>query len=382
MAPTKTRQLLGGSGDPLYDLCNPPPITLVSRSVSVSSKKNPELLVDQKLEDNPVFSTKLKIPEESPAYMHRSVHPDGNIIVTADYTGRIKVFRQDCAYIKRKNESWETSSTFSKKIGSSIFSGHGRRSSQSHPGSDRILSWRQSIASNGSLEGSIRGNRSSAGLDGASSGRSISPRKSMGAMSIGSGSTTHRFMRSGSVRSRATSIGVDASTNGQGAYGRINGPNHGQSSPASASTRRPSLDEEIADNTGLSQEANQTMGYYNNGVPRPRAEAETRPHRLSAVDSNESTDDIYSSDDESGESETETVRCKRFVQAYVLMNTGRFLRQNGGFLVADWSIVGAGEHPSRQSNRGRGSTSFFASSELFFRKLLPFWFILNLLYHS
>lgn len=311
MAPTKTRQLLGGSGDPLYDLCNPPPITLVSRSGSVSSKKNPESLADQKL-DNPMFSTIPKIPEESPAYMHRSVHPDGNIIVTADYTGRIKVFRQDCAYIKRKNESWETSSTFSKKIGSSIFSGHGKRSSQSHthPGSDRILSWRQSIASNGS-----------AVLDGRSSGRSISPRKSMGAMSIGSGSTTHRFMRSGSVRSRATSIGVDASTNGQGAYGRINGPNHGHSSPASASTRRPSLDEERAENTGsnhnsslvMTQETNRKMGHYENGVPRPRAESEARPHRLSAVDSNESTDDIYSSDDESGESEAETVRCKRFV---------------------------------------------------------------------
>lgn len=380
MAPTKTRQLLGGSGDPLYDLCNPPPITLVSRSGSVSSKKNPESLADQKL-DNLVFSTIPKTPEESPAYMHRSVHPDGNIIVTADYTGRIKVFRQDCAYIKRKNESWETSSTFSKKIGSSIFSGHGRRSSQSHthPGSDRILSWRQSIASNGSLEGSIRGNRSSAGLDGASSGRSISPRKSMGAMSIGSGSTTHRFMRSGSVRSRATSIGVDASTNGQGAYGRINGPNHGHSSPASASTRRPSLDEEIAESTGLNhnslvmtQETNRKMRHYDNGVPRPRAESEARPHRLSVVDSNESTDDIYSSDDESGESETETVRCKRFVSNIRPYEYRTSFTPKWGFLVTDWSTVGAGEHPSRQSNRGKGNTSFFASSELFFRKLLPF----------
>lgn len=325
MAPTKTRQLLGSSGDPLYDLCNPPPITLVSRSGSVSSKKNPESLADQKSEDSPIFSTTPKIPEESPAYIHRSVHQDGNIIVTADYTGRIKVFRQDCAYIKRKNESWETSSTFSKKIGSSMFSGHGRRSSSSHPGSDRILSWRQSIASNGSLEGSIRGSRSSAGPDGASSGRSISPRKSMGAMSIGSGSTTQRFMRSGSVRSRVsrtTSIGIDSSTNnGQNAYGRINGITHGNSSPASASARRSSLDEERAEDTesnhngnfAMTKETSQNVGYYDNGIPRSRDGAEARLHRLSAVDPNESTVDVYSSDDESGESETETVRCKRSV---------------------------------------------------------------------
>lgn len=321
MAPTKARQLLGGSGDPLYDLCNPPPITLVSRSGSASSKKNPESLADQKSEESPVFPLTPKIPEESPAYMHRSVHSDGNIIVTADYTGRIKVFRQDCAYIKRKNESWETSSTFSKKIGSSMFSGHGRRSSLSHPGSDRILSWRQSIASNGSLEGSIRGNKSSAGLD-ASSGRSISPRKSMGAMSIGSGSTAHRFMRSGSVRSRvskATSIGVDASVNnGQSAYGRINSVNHAQSSSASASARKPSLDEERPENLGSNHNnssvmAQETMRYYDNGIPRPGTGNGAKPHRLSAVGSSESGNDVYSSDDESGESETETVRCKRFV---------------------------------------------------------------------
>lgn len=328
MAPTKTRQLLGGSGDPLYDLCNPPPITLVSRSGSVSSKKNPESLVEQKPEDSSVFRSTSKILEESPAYMHRSVHSDGNIIVTADYTGRIKVFRQDCAYIKRKNESWETSSTFSKKIGSSMFSGHGRRGSLSHPGSDRILSWRQSIASNGSLEGSIRGGKSSTGPDGASSGRSISPRKSMGAMSVGSGGTAHRFIRSGSVRSRVsrvTSIGIDTSTNNaQSAYGRINSISH--SSSTSASARKPSLDEESPENLGskyksnlmMTQKTNQNMKYYDNEVPGPRTGTGARPRRLNAAGSSESSDGVYSSDDESGESETETVRCKRFVPVYIL----------------------------------------------------------------
>lgn len=331
MAPTKTRQLLAASGDPLYDLCNPPPITLVSRSDSVSSKKNLGSLAGQEPEDSPVFPATLRTLGGSPAYTHRSAHPDGNIIVTADYTGHIKVFRQDCAYIKRKNESWETSSTFSKKIGTSMFSGHGRRSSVSHPGSDRILSWRQSITSNGSLDGSIRG---SLGLDGSSSARSISPRKSLGAMSIGSGSTTHRFMRSGSVRSRAsraTSIGIDAPTNsGQSIYGRAPGVSHGYTNSASASTRKPSLDEERSKKTELvrngnlfkSQERSQNMAYYDNGMPTPRTESGAR-HRLSAVGSDDSGDDVYSSDDEGEESENETIRCKRLVSIYILINLKR-----------------------------------------------------------
>lgn len=324
MAPTSTRQLLGGSGDPLYDLCNPPPVTLVSRgSDSVSSKKNTESLIDHKLEGSPAFSVS-KPPEESPAYIHRSAHPDGNIIVTADYTGRIKVFRQDCAYTKRKNDAWETSSAFSKKVGGSLFSGHGRRNStRSHPGSDRILSWRQSIASNGSLDGS-RGNRNSSGLDGNSSNRSVSPRKSMGAMSIGSGSTTHQFMRSDSVRSRAsraTSVGVDTSPNsGQNAYSKTNGVNYGHSGSKGTSSRKLLLDEEQtkgfrpnhAVGASRSQEANEDMGYYTSGVPTSRALAGGRPHRLSAVGSDESGDNVFSSD-EGEESENETVRCKRSV---------------------------------------------------------------------
>ena len=36
MAPLKTRQLLSTSEDPIFDLCNPPPVTLVSRTESVS----------------------------------------------------------------------------------------------------------------------------------------------------------------------------------------------------------------------------------------------------------------------------------------------------------------------------------------------------------
>ncbi|KAK7617215.1 WD40-repeat-containing domain protein [Phyllosticta citricarpa] len=109
MAPTKTRQLLGGSEDPVYDLCNPPPVTLVSRTESVSSKPNSE---NGSVQGTPKASN-FKRAQETPAYIARSVHADGQIIVTADYTGCIKVFRQDCAFIKRKNahDNWDAGSS-------------------------------------------------------------------------------------------------------------------------------------------------------------------------------------------------------------------------------------------------------------------------------
>lgn len=159
MAPSKTRQLLSASGDPIYDLSNPPPVMLRSldentESQSAISEENGE----------PSFSAIR--PEESPAYLERSKHPDGNIIVTTDRTGKIKVFRQDCAYSKRQQGLWETGSKFSGRIagvgrsasimtktsaGSRV---HSRRGSLSMGGNnalqlqhatDRINSWRQDI---------------------------------------------------------------------------------------------------------------------------------------------------------------------------------------------------------------------------------------------
>ena len=38
----------------------------------------------------------------TPAYVSRTTHPGGHIVVTADYAGAIKVFRQDCAFKKRR----------------------------------------------------------------------------------------------------------------------------------------------------------------------------------------------------------------------------------------------------------------------------------------
>ncbi|KAL9101374.1 MAG: hypothetical protein Q9163_003355 [Psora crenata] len=160
MAPTRTRQLLSASGDPLYDLCNPPPITLVSRAPSRTSSK-PHTDDGSHPPPTPAASdlSKRTKPEESPAYLARCAHPDGNIIVTADFLGNIKVFRQDCAFHNRHRNN--DSTTFSKKMlgrTNSVGTKNSTRSSRNsfqltNHSSDRILSWRQSINStNGSLD--------------------------------------------------------------------------------------------------------------------------------------------------------------------------------------------------------------------------------------
>lgn len=181
MAPTKTRQLLGASGDPVYDLCNPPPVTLVSRTDSRSSSKpatEDGSRVDTSAPPTPAVNdvSQASKAEASPAYIARSAHPDGHIIVTADFMGRIKVFRQDCAYQKRLRNN---EANFSKKMlgrSNSVAtraSKGSRRDSLSttnnHPSSDRILSWRQSIASNNGSVDNVQ-----------PSHRSVSPRKNIG----------------------------------------------------------------------------------------------------------------------------------------------------------------------------------------------------------
>ncbi|KAF2088049.1 WD40 repeat-like protein, partial [Saccharata proteae CBS 121410] len=97
LAPQKTRQLLSQSEDPLYDLCNPPPVTLMSRTESITSSNKANTLN----EPSPTF----KLAQQSPAYIARSAHPGGQIIVTSDYTGQLKVFRQDCAHRNRASNT-------------------------------------------------------------------------------------------------------------------------------------------------------------------------------------------------------------------------------------------------------------------------------------
>ncbi|KAG8424082.1 hypothetical protein J3458_000914 [Metarhizium acridum] len=182
MAPIKTRQLLSASGDPIFDLCNPPPVMLLSLEERNASQTR---ISEGGQTDG---ATSVRKPEESPAYLERSKHLDGNIIITTDRTGTIKVFRQDCAYTKRQQNQWETGSKFSGRIAGGVGrSGsiatrtstgsrvHSRRGSlnlgsasqQTQPASDRIMSWRQDV------EG-----RPGIGLATSRSDRSLSPMKS------------------------------------------------------------------------------------------------------------------------------------------------------------------------------------------------------------
>ncbi|KAI1908442.1 hypothetical protein LOZ61_005578 [Ophidiomyces ophidiicola] len=178
IAPEKTKEILGSTGDLLYDLCNPPPITLVSQTPSVASRSAND--VGAKEPPSPAArppASEPQKPAESPAYRARMSHRAGNIIVTADYNGIIKVFRQDCGYQRRQYETWETSSLFSKKLLGRNNSVSTRRSAMSigkdsvhKTPSERILSWRNSVI----------GSRDNASVDNfrateGSSIRSVSP---------------------------------------------------------------------------------------------------------------------------------------------------------------------------------------------------------------
>lgn len=172
MAPVKTRQLLSASGDSIYDLCNPPPVMLLSPEEKTANQAGfppdggrPETAAGAKT---------------SPAYMERTKHLHGSIIVTTDRTGTIKVFRQDCAFAKRQQNMWETGSKFSGKLASvgrsgSIITktsggsrGQSRRGSLNlgstgvlvQPVSDRIMSWRQDIEGRASTSAVERSERS------------------------------------------------------------------------------------------------------------------------------------------------------------------------------------------------------------------------------
>lgn len=191
-APAKTRHLLGKSEDPVYDLCNPPPVTLMSRRERTEShtSSRPATENGSLLRTSLEGRGSLDRPRESFVHAAKALHKSGNIIVTADYTGTIKIFRQDCAWARRKGEEWDRSSMFSKKGGTSSRAGSiagasiatkasqrslrdGRTSaaSQVQP-SDRILSWRQGIASTPTINGTDASPQSK------TTSRSISPHKS------------------------------------------------------------------------------------------------------------------------------------------------------------------------------------------------------------
>jgi WD40 repeat protein/ribosomal protein S27AE len=195
MAPTKARQLLSQSEDPIFDLCNPPPVTLLSRSESVASSRAPSQ-ANSTVKTPHTTESPRKKAMDSPAYVGRTAHPGGNIIVTASNTGVIRVYRQDCAASKRKSAE-DSSSIFggaSGKRASSVYmaramsrsSATGQRNPSrsdslgTQPPNDRIMTWRQGISSTHSLDRK---------QSDAKSTRSMSPGKS-----------GYSFRRSGSIR--------------------------------------------------------------------------------------------------------------------------------------------------------------------------------------
>lgn len=168
VAPTKTRQNLSRSEDPVYDICNPPPITLLSHAErsgadSVHSSSQPQSVTGSVVHTPPDFER----PKESPQYLAKTGHKGGNILVTADFSGRIKVFRQDCAWSKRQRDD-DRASLFSKRgtkpgVARSLASKPSltslrepRRSTSTLAGSDRILSWQQGLSSTSNVAAAAR----------------------------------------------------------------------------------------------------------------------------------------------------------------------------------------------------------------------------------
>ncbi|KAE8352987.1 WD40-repeat-containing domain protein, partial [Aspergillus coremiiformis] len=233
MAPSKTKQMLGFSEDPIYDICNPPPVTLGG------SKENGPYR----------NSAASKQAQESPTYLARSTHPDGNIIIVADYSGKIKVLRQDCAYHKRRFESWDTHSTISRRLlrrtnsaRHSITSSIGKESSHKTP-SERIISWRNSVIGHSERKDghhpetrtrspspqrlADRSQYSSPRRGGSRSGYTISP-----AQSAYKTSTEYKT----SLESGGSSSGLPAR------YGVANGTKALQSAPSWAANKRQNQD--------------------------------------------------------------------------------------------------------------------------------------------
>ncbi|QIW94996.1 hypothetical protein AMS68_000514 [Peltaster fructicola] len=150
IAPAKTRRLLAQSEDPIYDL---------SAALNYALGR-----VESHNSSRPATEATAAPDGESPG-LHRSnsmlappLYKDGNIIVTADYAGKIKVFRQDCASHRRQHDESDRASLFRRGERSSMASSLNTRSSQRSlreaknlamsqvASSDRIMSWRQGIA--------------------------------------------------------------------------------------------------------------------------------------------------------------------------------------------------------------------------------------------
>jgi len=159
LLPTRSRRLLARSGDPIYDLCNPPPIRLLSRTDSVLSSRAPTESGDTGVSARRESASPQPPPDETPLCSARHSHNGGFVLVTGDYTGEIKVFRQDCAYQKRREGSWDAASFSKKMLGrsGSVTTKASERSSiyrrsmtfgePRSPANREIINWRNSVNS-------------------------------------------------------------------------------------------------------------------------------------------------------------------------------------------------------------------------------------------
>jgi WD40 repeat protein/ribosomal protein S27AE len=265
-APAKTRLLLGKSEDPVYDLCNPPPVTLMSQRERTESHASSRPATENGSFIRTSFEGRgsLDRPRETFAHTAKAMHKSGNIIVTADYTGTIKIFRQDCAWARRRGEEWDRSSMFSKRPGTSSHAGSiagasiatkasqrslrdGRTSaaSQVQP-SDRILSWRQGIASTPNINTSPQSKGTS---------RSISPHKSLDQTSSRPGSNLKNDQAS-PTSTAPTSLEVSDtqhdSTTGQSKDAQSNNDNDNDELKADLAHRRADGDGMVLDAAGRS----------------------------------------------------------------------------------------------------------------------------------
>ncbi|GAM88898.1 hypothetical protein ANO11243_069320 [Dothideomycetidae sp. 11243] len=182
-APSKTRNLLARSSDPIFDICCPPPENCGPKHIRETAGSETSSRNATEAGDSTLALSRQKSDSPTRGHNVRCSHDTGNIVVTASQTGAIKVFRQDCASKQRlrsSNSSKRLSSVQLVRQGSSLRSKQsshslqsGRDSLSSTQGtSDRILSWRQDIGSSPSVRtGSISSKHSA---------RSMSPRRSGG----------------------------------------------------------------------------------------------------------------------------------------------------------------------------------------------------------
>ncbi|KAM0190076.1 hypothetical protein ACHAPQ_010870 [Fusarium lateritium] len=98
MAPNVTREILSLSQDPVYNLCD----CRTSGRNELHGHKNCATNTSCTTETTPDFSSKSKVKTNATSDNDSSIsHPNGHIIVTTDTMGKIKVYRQNCAFDKR-----------------------------------------------------------------------------------------------------------------------------------------------------------------------------------------------------------------------------------------------------------------------------------------